>query len=81
MLSSVLNSDKAIEVNIQLVRIVTKMREMLLTHKDILLQIEEMRKTVSGQDERIDLIYNYLIEFVRQEKQPRKEIGFKPSKD
>ncbi len=80
MLSSVLNSDKAIEINIQLVRIFTKMREMLLTHKDILLQMEEIRKSVANQDERIDLIYNYLMEFVKQEKQPRKSIGFKSSK-
>jgi len=81
MLSSVLNSDKAIEVNIQLVRIFTRMREMLLTHKDILLQIEEMRKSVASQDDRIDLIYNYLMEFVKQENQPRKSIGFRSDKD
>lgn len=81
MLSSVLNSDKAIEVNIQLVRIFTRMREMLLTHKDILLQIEDMRKSVTNQDERIDLIYNYLMEFVKKENQPRKPIGFKSSED
>lgn len=43
MLSSVLNSEKAIGVNIQIVRIFTKMREMLLTHKDILLQLEDMK--------------------------------------
>ena len=77
MLSSVLNSSKAIDVNIQIVRIFTKMREMILTNKDILLQLEEMRKSVSSQDDKIDLIYNYLIEFVKQEGTPRTLIGFK----
>jgi hypothetical protein len=40
MLSSVLNSDRAIEVNIRIIRIFTKLREMLLTHKDILSKLE-----------------------------------------
>lgn len=77
MLSSVLNSDKAIDVNVQIVRIFTKMREMLLTHKDILLELEALRKQITGQDDRIDLIYNYLIQFMKDQKEPRKEIGFK----
>ena len=40
MLSSVLNSGRAIEVNIRIIRIFTRLREMLLTHKDILLKLE-----------------------------------------
>src|SRR5258705_6358747 len=41
MLASVLNSERAIEMNIQIVRVFTKIREMLLAHKDILLQLEK----------------------------------------
>lgn len=81
MLSSVLNSEKAIDVNIQIVRIFTKMREMILTSKDILLQLEEMRKSVSDQDEKIELIYNYLVEFIKQDESPRIVIGFKSQQD
>ncbi len=44
MLSSVLNSSIAIQVNIQIIRIFTKMREMLLTHKDILLNLEKFEE-------------------------------------
>jgi hypothetical protein len=44
MLASMLNSNRAIEVNIQFVRVFTKMREMLLTHKDILLQLKKNGK-------------------------------------
>jgi len=42
MLAGVLNSDRAIEVNIQIVRIFTKLREMLLTNKDILFKLEQL---------------------------------------
>jgi phage regulator Rha-like protein len=77
MLSSVLNSDKAIDINVQIIRIFTKMREMLLTHKDILLQLEEMRKSIDDHEDRIDIIYNYLKKFIQDQKTPRKEIGYK----
>jgi hypothetical protein len=60
MLSSVLNSETAITVNIQIIRVFTKMREMLLTHKDILLQLEKIEKKLAGHDEDITLIFQYL---------------------
>jgi len=81
MLSSVLNSKQAIAVNITIVRTFTKMRRMLLTHKDLLIQMEEIRKKVTGQDEKIDLIFNYLQQFVKQQETPRTSIGFKTKKD
>jgi len=45
MLSSVLNSERAIRVNIQIIRVFTRMREMIMTHKDILLQLEKIEKS------------------------------------
>jgi hypothetical protein len=45
MLSSILNSETAIRVNIQIIRVITKMRELVLTHKDILRQLEKIKKT------------------------------------
>jgi hypothetical protein len=82
MLASVLNSDRAIEVNIQIVRIYTKMRELILTHKDLLIEMEEIRKKIAGQDQRIDLVFDYLTQFITQQEdpKPRKQIGFKPKK-
>ena len=56
MLSSVLNSKKAIAINIQIVRIFTQMREMLLANKDILIELEKINQKVVGQDDRIDMI-------------------------
>ena len=77
MLSSVLNSEVAINVNIRIIRVFTKMREMLLTHKDLLLEMDEIRKKVSGQDEKIELIFNYLKQFIKDQEEPRKQIGYK----
>jgi len=77
MLSCVLNSDRAIAVNIQVIRLFTKMREMILTHKDLLIEMESIRKKVTGQDEKIDLIFDYLKQFIQQQETPRKQIGYK----
>ena len=49
MLSSVLNSDKAIEVNIQIMRTFTKLRELMLVHKDLRIKIEELEKKYDSQ--------------------------------
>lgn len=77
MLSSILTSQIAINVNIQIIRTFTKMREMLLTHKDLLLEMEANKKKVSGQDEKIELIFNYLKQFIKEKEEPRDTIGFK----
>jgi hypothetical protein len=53
------------------------MREMILTHKDLLLKMEEIEKKVSGQDEKIKLIFDYLKRFVQERQEPRRKIGFK----
>jgi len=60
MLASVLNSETAIKVNVQIIRIFTKMRKMVLTHKDILLKLELIEKQVANHDEKIKLIFDYL---------------------
>ena len=77
MLSSVLNSETAIRVNIQIIRVFTKMRELLLTHKDILLQLEKIERKLTGHDEDIQLIFQYLKQLLNPPQQPRRRIGFK----
>ena len=59
MLSSVLNSDRAIMVNIQIIRIFTRMRQLMLSHKDILLKLEKLELEVASHDEKIKLIFDY----------------------
>ncbi|MBI3136239.1 MAG: ORF6N domain-containing protein [Bacteroidetes bacterium] len=91
MLSCVLNSPKAIDVNIRIIRVFTRMREMILTHKDLLLEIEEIRKKMISQDERlpdcakqtgIDMVLDYLTQFIthNESELERQTIGFKTKK-
>lgn len=82
MLASVLNSERAIQVNIQIIKIFTKMREMLLTHKDILIRLEKIEHTLVGHDDKIMLIFEYLkqLEKTKQEELDQKNrnpIGYK----
>jgi len=86
MLSSVLNSDRAIMVNIQIIRVFTKMRELLQTHKEILLKLEEIERKDIEQDQKIMLIFEYLKQFEESKKQQleqanRKKIGYKTNKE
>ena len=85
MLSGVLNSDRAIEVNIRIIRIFTKLREMLLTHKDILVKLEKIENELMKQDgrtakneDKIQMIFEALKQLLNPPQEPRKRIGFKP---
>jgi phage regulator Rha-like protein len=77
MLASVLNNDRAIEVNIQIVRIFTQMREILMTNQEILLKLEQMERKVTGHDEDIQLIFKYLKQPLNPPQVPRPRIGFR----
>jgi hypothetical protein len=79
MLSSVLNSDKAIKVNIQIMRIFTKIREMLTDNLSIKLEIEEIKKKLANQDKNIELVFNYLDELIEKQEIPKpvRQIGYK----
>lgn len=79
MLSTVLNSERAIKVNIQIMRIYTKMREMLLTHKDILLKLEQLERQVEQNSEDIQMIFTALKELLNPPQEPRPRIGFRRS--
>ncbi len=81
MLSSVLNSDRAIEVNIKIIRIFTRLREILLTHKDILHKLEALEKNVAGHDKNIQMIFQVLKQLLDPPQKSRRQIGFKVSKD
>jgi hypothetical protein len=81
MLSSVLNSDSAIMVNIQIIRVFTKMRELLSTQKEILQKLEQFEKKDIEQDKKIMLIFEYLKELEKTRKEEiaikeRKRIGY-----
>ncbi len=81
MLSSVLKSTRAIEMNIKIMRIFTRMREMILTHKDILLKLEQLEKSVAGHDKHIQMIFQALKQLLDPLQKSRRQIGFKSAKD
>jgi phage regulator Rha-like protein len=83
MLSSVLNSDRAIQVNIQIIRIFNKMREMILSNKELFLELEKIKIQLSYHDNKFMLIFEYLKQFEESKQQQfeqsnRRRIGFKP---
>jgi hypothetical protein len=80
MLSSVLNSERAIQVNIQIMRLYTRMRSLLHNHKDLLLKIEKIENKVSSHDEHIKVLFDYLKKLLQEEAKPRKQVGFKIKK-
>jgi hypothetical protein len=78
MLSCVLSSERAIMVNIQIMRIYTKMREMLLTHKDILLKLEQLESQTLQNTEDIQAVFEQLKQFlIPVEQAQRRWIGFR----
>lgn len=84
MLSSVLNSETAIQVNIQIIRIFSRLQEMLATHKDIVERLYIIEFKLTEHDDKIVLIFEYLKQFkdAKQNKtdfKKRKRIGYKPS--
>ena len=86
MLSSVLNNDRAIKVNIQIIRVFAKMREMLLDHKDVVSQLEQMQNKLAEHDNNILLIFEYLKQLEQERQydidlQNRKKIGHKRHDD
>ncbi len=76
MLSGVLNSPVAIHVNIQIIRVFTKMKELLLTNKDILLKLEKLEKDVKGNKRDIAMIFEALKQLLMSPQQKRRLIGF-----
>jgi hypothetical protein len=81
MLSSVLKSDRAISVNIQIIRIFTKLREMIDTYKDLREKVEEMEKS---NNMNFNEIYKFIRLLVKEKDEPQKsknQIGFTVQSD
>jgi hypothetical protein len=79
MLASVLNSEQAININIQIVRVFTRIREMMMNYTELRIAFEEIRKRTENNTKNIELVFQYLDELLeKQEKaEPAKKIGFK----
>jgi hypothetical protein len=79
MLSSVLNSEKAIQTNIQIMRIFTKIRQMLAETTELRLDVETIKKKIENQGKNIELVFQYLDELIQKKetKTEREKIGYK----
>lgn len=81
MLSSVLSSERAIHVNIQIIRIFTKLRLMLTDNTEIRLEIEKIKNKLDNQDKNMEIVFRYLDELLEKQEDPnppRKRIGYMP---
>ncbi len=76
MISSVLNSKKAIQVNIQIMKTFIKLREMLIAHKDIALRLEEIEKKLEQHDTAFYEVFYQIKQILIQEEKPKRKIGF-----
>lgn len=77
MLSNVLKSGRAIEMSIKIIDVFVKLREMLSTHKDILLKLEKMEKQITQNSEEITTLFSALKQLLTEPEKPRVKIGYK----
>jgi len=73
MLSSVLNSQRAIQVNMQIIRTFTKLRHALLDNENLRKELEELKQIT---DERFQIVFETLDQLINIENKPKKKIGF-----
>lgn len=83
MLSGILNSDRAIAVNIQIMRIFTRVRQMLTDNTELRLDIEKIKKKLDNQDKNMEIVFRYLDELLEKKENPvpRTKIGYKMPKN
>ena len=74
MLSSVLNSERAIQVNIQIMRTFTKIREMLTSNKELREKIEKLERKYDSQ---FNVVFAAIKKLLVQEEEPKPKIGFR----
>jgi len=78
MLSSVLKSQQAIQINIQIVRIFTKLRRWLSENGELKYEIEDIKRKLNNQDKNIELVFSYLDKLMDKKIGPRKRMGYMP---
>ena len=76
MLSSVLRSQRAIEVNIIIMRTFVKIREILMNHKELALKLSEMEQKLAKHNKEIMAIFQVIRRFITKDEKPKGKIGF-----
>jgi hypothetical protein len=76
MLSSVLNSKRAIQVNIIVIKTFMKLREIISLNKDLAQKLSQLERKYERHDEQIHAIFDQIREFMTFKDKPKKQIGF-----
>jgi phage regulator Rha-like protein len=76
MLSSVLNSKRAIDVNIAIMRAFVKMREILATNKEFSAKLEKMEEQLAEHDKQFQVVFDAIKQLLREDDKPKRKIGF-----
>lgn len=77
MLATVLNSEQAIQVNIAIMRVFVKLREILSTHKELARKLLELEKKYETHDSEIQAIFEAIRQLMVVEERPKRRIGFR----
>jgi len=81
MLAGVLNSDRAIMVNIQIMRVFTEMRKMLMDNSELRIAIEEIKKKTENNVKNIEVVFQYRDELIEKKEKkkpvPKKPLGYR----
>ena len=80
MLSGILNSDRAIAVNIQIMRTFTKLREFLSSHKELAAKLQELEQKFSEHDQKFAAVFEAIRKLIEAQTKPKRstpKIGFK----
>ncbi|MCG2725305.1 MAG: ORF6N domain-containing protein [Elusimicrobia bacterium] len=80
MLSTVLNSKRAMQVNIGIMRVFVNIRKLVSTNKEILSKLEQLENKYEKHDKQIYAIFEQIREFLTFQEKPKKQIGFSPEK-
>ena len=81
MLSSVLKSKRAIQVNIQIMRAFIKLRQLMISHRKLAQKIEELERKFTEHDEKFILVFETIRRLIEEEEKPKNPIGFQAIKD
>jgi phage regulator Rha-like protein len=76
MLSSVLKSKRAVQVNIQIMRAFVKLREILSTHKELAQKLKELELKIDSHDQQIQSIFEAIIQLITTPNPPKRKMGF-----
>ena len=76
MVSSILHSPRAIQVNIQIMRTFVKLRELMISHKDLAQKIHNLERKFKEHDKNFVIVFEAIKQLLKPSARPKKQIGF-----